>query len=164
MNQCRHMSLAENLRTIVLAAMVGSLAISFSACQLASTLADGGNPPPPPVTLAISVCDDGTPDCASATSFEVNTVRDLVINAAWENLPPGNHIQTLEILIPAGGPYQVTQLALNAGASPSGSFTTTQIFPVAATWIPQRKITGDWTVRVSLDGQVFASQMIQLNP
>jgi hypothetical protein len=163
MNQCRHMSLAENLRTIVLVAMVGTLAASFSACQLASTSADSGNPPPP-VTLAISVCDDGTPGCAPATSFEVNTVRDLVINAAWENLPPGNHIQILEILIPAGGPYQVTQLALNAGSSPSGSFTTTQIFPVAATWIPQRKITGDWTVRVSLDGQVFASQMIQINP
>jgi len=158
-----HTSRAGNLRAILLVATVSLLAIGFSACQMASTSADGGNPPPP-VMLALSVCDDGTQDCSPATSFEVNTVRDLVISAAWENLPPGNHIQTLEILIPAGGPYQVTQMAMNAGSSPSGSFTSTRIFPVAGTWIPQRKITGDWTVRVSLDGQVFASQMIQLNP
>lgn len=164
MQLCRQSSLAGNLRTILLAGTVSLLVAGFSACQVASTSADNGNPPPQPVTAAITLCDDGTPDCTPATSFEVNTVRDLVITVDWNNLPPGNHIQTLEILIPAGGPYQVTQLALNAGNSPTGSFTTTRILPVAATWIPQRQITGDWTVRVSLDGQVIATQVVQLNP
>jgi hypothetical protein len=132
--------------------------------MMGSASPDGGNPPPPPVSAAISICDNGTPDCPPATSFAVNTARDLIITVNWQNLPPGNHVQTLEILIPAGGPFQVTQATFNAASSPTGSFTTTRIFPVAATWITQRQITGNWTVVASLDGQQIASQVVQLNP
>jgi hypothetical protein len=158
----RQSNAAKILRSMLLAALVCLLPLTFSACLMGSASADGGDLPP--VSATISVCDNGTPDCPPATSFGVNTARDLIITVAWQNLPPGNHVQTLEILIPAGGPYQVTQTTFNADGSPTNSYTTTRIFPVAATWIAQRQITGDWTVRVSLGGQVIASQVVQLNP
>jgi hypothetical protein len=159
----RHIAREGSLRTILLAGAVSVAVISLSACQ-GTTAADRGNPPPPAVTATISFCDDGTPDCAAETSFAVGTLRDLVIKVVWENLPAGNHTQTLEVLLPAGGQYQVTQSAFNPGSASLNSFTTTRVLPVAGTWIPQRQIVGDWVVRVSLDGQVVASQMVTLNP
>jgi len=162
MHHRRQCDAAKFLRCLLLAALIGLVAITYSAC-LTGSASPGGNGPQPPVSATISVCDNGTPECASATSFGVNTARDLIITVDWQNLPPGNHVQSLAVLIPVGGPYQVTQTTFNAENS-MGAFTTTRIFPVAATWIPQRHITGSWTIQVSLDGQLVASQPIELNP
>jgi hypothetical protein len=165
MKRRREIGSAGNLNARPLGCALILMVVSFSACQTGSTSADGGNPPPPPaVTATISFCDDGTADCEPASSFAVGTVRDLVIKVAWENLPAGSHMQTLEILMPAGGPYQVTQTGLDAGGATLNSLTTTRILPVAGTSIPQRQIVGNWMIRVSLDGQSVASQMVTLNP
>jgi hypothetical protein len=165
MKRRREIRSAGNLKATPLACALILMVVSFSACQTGSTSADGGNPPPPPaVTATISFCDDGTADCEPANSFGVGTVRDLVIKVTWENLPAGSHMQTLEILLPAGGPYQVTQAALNAGSATVNSASTTRILPIAGTSIPQRQIVGNWMIRVSLDGQPVASQMVALNP
>jgi hypothetical protein len=49
-----------------------------------------------------------------------------------------------------------------ADASQS-SLITTRTLPAGA-WISQRRITGEWSVRVSLDGKAITSQAVQLNP
>jgi hypothetical protein len=139
-------------------------AVGSSGC-MGSSSANGGGPPPPLVPSAVlTFCDDGGPDCTPATSFSVAAVRDVVIKVSWDNLPAGNHVQTLEILIPGGGLYQSTQTAFLTDASSSGLFAATRVLPVAGAWIQQRQITGDWLVRVSLDDQVVTSQMVALNP
>ncbi len=140
------------------------IAAALSACQAGPTSAGGANPPPQPASAIVSFCDDGTPDCTPAMSFSVSSLRDLVITVAWENLTPGNHVQQLEIDIPAGGPFQVTNSAFLIPDSSSGSFATTRILPVDGTWIRQRQITGQWTMRVSLDGQAITTQAVELNP
>jgi hypothetical protein len=76
----------------------------------------------------------------------------------------GSRVQTLEIMMPGGGLYQSTQAAVFTDAPASGTFQTTRVLPVAGTWIQQRNMTGDWMIRVSLDGQVINSQMVQVNP
>lgn len=139
------------------------VAIEFSGC-LAGTSSNGGNPPPPVTGATVSFCDDGEAGCTPATSFSVASLRDLVINVNWENLSAGNHTQTLDILQPGGGLYQSTQTSFLVPDSSKSSLTMTRNLPVAGAWISQRRITGEWSVRVSLDGNAITTQSVQLNP
>src|SRR5271167_3864824 len=85
-----------------------TMAIGFSGCQMGSTSANGGGNPSR-ADATISFCDDGDASCTAATSFSVATVRDLVVNVNWENLPTGTHMQLVEISMPGGGLYQAEQ-------------------------------------------------------
>jgi hypothetical protein len=127
------------------------------------TSGNGGNPPP--VTGAtVSFCDNGDGACTPATSFSVASLRDLVINVNWENLSGGNHTQMLEVLQPGGGLYQASQSSFLVSDASQSSLTMTRTLPVAGAWISQRRITGEWSVQVSLDGKAITSQTVQLNP
>jgi hypothetical protein len=140
------------------------LAAGFSACQTGMTSGNGGNPPPPVTGATVSFCDNGDGACTAATSFSVASLRDLVISVNWENLSAGNHTQMLEVLQPGGGLYQASQSSFLAGGASQSSLTMTRSVPVAGTWISQRRMTGEWSVRVSLDGKTITSQTVQLNP
>ena len=152
-----------NRRNTFEIAAVLLLAVGSAGC-MGSSSANGGGPPPLVPSAAFTFCDDGGPNCKPATSFSVASVRDVVIKVSWDNLPAGNHVQTLEIMIPGGGLYQATQTAFLTDSSSSGLFAATRVLPVAGTWIQQRQMTGNWLVRVSLDDQVVASQVVALNP
>jgi hypothetical protein len=133
----------------------------FCGCQTNSPSA--AKVPPTPPNAALTFCESGYSDCSPASSFSVSTVRDVKINVAWENVPAGNHVQKLEILVPSGGLYQQATTAFAIPDDSTEPFVAMRSLPVAGTWIQQRQITGEWTVRVSLDGQVIASQTVQLN-
>jgi hypothetical protein len=90
--------------------------------------------------------------------------RDLVINVNWENLSAGNHTQMLEVLQPGGGLYQASQSSFLVDGASQSSLTMTRTLPVAGAWISQRRMTGEWSVRVSLDGKAITSQTVQINP
>ena len=140
------------------------LAAGFSACQTGMTSGSGGNSPPPVTGATVSFCDDGEGACTPATSFSVASLRDLVINVNWENLSDGNHTQMLEVLQPGGGLYQASQSSFLVSDASQSSLTTKRTLPVAGAWISQRRITGEWSVRVSLDGKAITTQTVQLNP
>ncbi len=140
------------------------LAAGFSACQTGMTSGNGGNPPPPVTGATVSFCDDGDGACTAATSFSVASLRDLVINVNWENLSAGNHTQMLEVLQPGGGLYQASQSSFLVSGASQSSLTMTRTLPVAGAWISQRRMTGEWSVRVSLDGKAITSQTVQINP
>jgi hypothetical protein len=149
--------------TALLICAAAVLAIELSACQ-GSTSTNGGGPPPSPTDATISFCDNGAANCTPATSFRVGSLRDLVVNVNWENLSAGTHTQMLEILMPGGGLYQSGQTSFLVANSTQSSLTMTRTLPVAGTWISQRGITGEWAVRVSLDGKAITSQTVELNP
>lgn len=150
-------------RAALLACAALYLAVGFSACQTGMTSGNGGNPPP--VTGAtISFCDDGEGTCTAATSFSVASLRDIVINVNWENLSAGNHTQMLEVLQPDGGLYQSGQSSFLVSDASQSSLTMKRTLPVAGAWISQRRMTGEWSVRVSLDGKAITSQTVQINP
>ena len=140
------------------------LAAGFSACQTGMTSGSGGNSPPPVTGATVSFCDDGEGACTPATSFSVASLRDLVINVNWENLSDGNHTQMLEVLQPGGGLYQASQSSFLVSDASQSSLTMKRTLPVAGAWISQRRITGEWSVRVSLDGKAITTQTVQLNP
>jgi hypothetical protein len=103
-------------------------------------------------------------DCTPTSSFSVSTARDVKISIAWQNVPVGNHIQKLEVLVPTGGLYQQSTTAFAIPDDSGQPLVAMRSLPVAGTWIQQRQITGEWTLRVSLDGQVITSQTVQLTP
>jgi len=88
----------------------------------------------------------------------------LEVKISWENVPAGNHVQTLEILIPGGNLYQQTQMAFFVPQGSTEPLVAIQTLPVAGTWIQQRHMLGEWTTRVSLDGQVVATETVELTP
>ena len=136
-------------------------AMSFSGCQMTS--ADGGAPAAP-VTATFSFCDKEAPVCDGETTFSAAATRDLEVKVLWQNVPTGNHVQTLEILVPGGNLYQQTQMAFGVPTGSTDPPVSIQTLPVAGTWIQQRNIMGEWTARVSLDGQVIATQTVELTP
>ena len=150
---------------ILLACALLCLTAGFSACQtgMNSGTGGGGNPPSP-TDATISFCDDGEGACMPATSFSVASLRDLVINVNWENLSAGNHTQMVEVLQPGGGLYQASQSSFLVSDASQSSLTTKRALPVAGAWISQRRMTGEWSVRVSLDGKTITSQTVQITP
>ena len=148
--------------SILLAGVVVLATLQFSGCQMTS--ADGGPPPPAPATATFLFCDKEAPSCDNETSFSATSTRDLEVKVSWQNVPAGNHVQTLEILLPGGNLYQQTQMAFGVEQGSSEPLVAIQTLPVAGTWIQQRHMMGEWTARVSLDGQVVASQTVELTP
>jgi hypothetical protein len=94
----------------------------------------------------------------------VAALRDLVITVNWSGVAPGNHAQTLELLLPGGGLLQSTKTGFMIPAGSNGSFSAVRVVPVAGTWISQKQETGNWSVQVALDGKPVASQSLELNP
>jgi hypothetical protein len=148
--------------SILLAGVVLFAALHFSGCAMTS--ADGGHPPPAPATATFLFCDNEAPSCDNETSFSTTATRDLEVKVSWQNVPVGNHVQTLEILLPGGNLYQQTQMAFGVEQGSNEPLVAIQTLPVAGTWIQQRHMLGEWTARVSLDGQVVASQTLELTP
>jgi|SRR5580700_697636 hypothetical protein len=136
--------------------------IGFSGCQMTS--ADGGTPAAAQPSATFSFCDKEASGCDSETSFSAAATRDLEVKISWQNVPAGNHVQTLEILIPGGNLYQQTQMAFVVPQGSTEPLVAIQTLPVAGTWIQQRHMMGEWTTRVSLDGQVVATQNVEFTP
>ncbi len=148
--------------SMLLAAIALFVAIQFAGCQMTS--ADGGTPPPAAPSATFSFCDKEAPSCDNETSFSATATRDLEVKVSWQNVPAGSHVQTLEILLPDGNLYQQTQMAFGVQQGTDEPLVAIQTLPVAGTWIQQRHLMGQWTARVSLDGQVIATQTVELTP
>jgi hypothetical protein len=118
----------------------------------------------PPVQASVTVCNRTPSGCAPAASYSLGTLRDLAVNAAWSNVPAGTHTQTTEILEPGGGLFEVKSQAFAIADKSDGTAQTEEIVPVSGTMITQRRITGAWKVRVSLDTTMSVTQTVQLDP
>lgn len=119
------------------------------------------NPPAQPAAT-ISFCDSSNAGCSGDSRFSASSLRDLDIVVKWNNLPPGHHAQTLNVVHPGGGLYQSFRTTFLIDKSSSGSQTTTDALPVAGTWIVQRSMLGQWKVQVILDGHQVAQQNVTL--
>jgi hypothetical protein len=144
-----HSAIRPYRNSIFLAAVVLFAALQFSGCQMTS--ADGGTPPPPAPSATFSFCDKEAPSCDNETSFSATATRDLEVKVSWQNVPGGNL-------------YQQTQMTFGVQQGFDQPMVAIQTLPVAGTWIQQRHLLGQWTARVSLDGQLIATQTVELTP
>jgi hypothetical protein len=154
----------KGLVDLLISSLAALTLVGASACQMQSMSGSGGGAPPPAVSASISFCDDGVASCPPASSFSVGSTHDLVVKIKWENVSAGTHTETLELLIPGGAAYRVTQDGFLIAGSSAGPFSAHRTFPVLGTPISQRQMTGNWSVRASLDGQPIATQSVELTP
>jgi hypothetical protein len=137
---------------------------ALSGCA-AVTSSGSLNPPAstPPPAGTISVCNQTPSGCSSESSYSLPTVRDLSVTVNWSHVPEGTHTQTLEFLDPKGGLFEVRTVAFSVDSADSNAQTNVLI-PISGTFITKRRITGQWGVRVSLDGQSAQTQTVVFQP
>jgi len=95
--------------------------------------------------------------------FSARTLRDLLIEVEYRDLPPGSHTQRLKLFLPDGALYQqfTTEIATagpaarGQGRRPQGPSrewerVTTRL-PVGGTWITEHALYGRWRLEVYLD-------------
>lgn len=146
------------------------LVIASSGCALApqsgsNAFGPGGSPSTKQQaqpTATILFCNNSTAGCSGTSTFSASSLRDLSIVVNWNNLPSGNHAQTVNVFHPGGGLYQSFRTSFLTNKASSGSQTTSDALPVAGTWIVQRSMLGAWKVEVRLDGQLVARQNVTL--
>jgi hypothetical protein len=122
---------------------------------------------PPPPSVAVKFCDVfGDPNCTAKNVFSLRQIRDLIIWVNWQNVPTGTHTQTVTIYFgqPSSSPFTTYSNAFAINAVPVGQAQLMVDFPIAGTVISQRQLTGTWTVQVSLDSVLMATQTFQLTP
>ena len=123
---------------------------------------------PPPPSVAVKFCDDETrnPACTAKNTFSLSQIRDLFIWVNWQNILTGTHTQTVTIFDgpSSGSPFTTYSNSFAINAIPAGSAQLVVVFPIAGTVITQRKLTGTWTVQVSEDSILMATQTFQFTP
>jgi hypothetical protein len=131
----------------------------------------------------IFFCQTATTECrTTASAFELKRVRDLFVFVTWPGVL-GDHVQTVEFYLPDGNlyarretPFRIqnakSRAAQAPGAKVTGEFLSisrgvpTVITPleVEGTYISQRALTGQWSVRVLLDGNLVAASKFSIDP
>lgn len=159
--QRRHI---QSERAWLSAALAGAAVLAAGCAQIGTTSGNQPDPPALPLSVAVQVCNSTPDGCAAGASYSLATLRDLAINVSWENVPVGTHTQTLEILDPSGALYQARTQSFAISEDWDGSAKTTETLPVSGTWITQRRRTGQWKLRISLDDQLAATQAVQVDP
>jgi len=141
--------------------------------------------PSAPVVNAVTevfFCESPTTECRSTnTAFTVGKLRDIFVFVTWPNVS-GDLVQTVEFFLPDGSlyvkkatPFRASTAQPRARAGPgesptvdafltSSRGTPTVITPlaVAGTYITQRSLLGNWTVRVRLGDKLVQSAQFTL--
>jgi len=140
--------------------------ICLLGCAENSPMSSGGTgtPTSADASAAVTVCNVTPDGCNQNTSFSLATIRDLSVHVQWTNVAPGTQTQTLQLLDPAGGSYQVTNSSFVVADGGNGQAATDVLIPIRGSMITQRQITGAWTVQLMLNGKPVASQNVILQP
>jgi hypothetical protein len=143
-------------------ALAMALFASLGIVGCAGTSVSNVLPPPvqPQIAASISVCNKTPDSCSDAQTFSLAQIRDLAIHVDWKNVPQGTRTQKLEMFDPGGGSYQVLNTSFVEEDGGNGEVQTDSLIPISGSMITQRGITGTWMFRVSLDGQVIATQNV----
>ena len=159
---------AGRIRILRQFAAGAAFAASFCllGCAENSPMSSGGTgtPTPADVSAVVTVCNMTPDGCSQNTSFSLATIRDLSVHVQWTNVAPGTQTQTLQLLDPAGGSYQVTNSSFVVAEGSDGQASTDVLIPIRGSMITQRQITGTWTVKLMLNGKPFSSQNVILQP
>ncbi len=159
------------LNRALLAATLGWL-LTVSGCAgvqpgNSGTPGGGGGPVVNPATATVSFCNAAQVNCQSQSanfSLTMSNIPDLNIVVNWENVTSGTHSQEMRLLMPNGNLFQRLQNTFVVARSGNGSARVNRILPIAGSFISQRRITGGWKVKVSLDGKAVTTGDLRLDP
>lgn len=135
----------------------------IAGCAEGGTM-NGAPPVQAQVSATVTLCNQTPQGCAAGSTFSLGTIRDLSIHVDWKNVEAGTRTQELELIDPGGGSYQVVNSSFVVPDGGTGTASTDVSIPISGSMITQREITGNWTIRVSLDGQSAANQNVVFQP
>ena len=120
-------------------------------------------------------CSIKKPRCRTeADTFALQDLRDLYVFVTWPGLR-GKHVQVVEFILPNGHLYERKETAFKLRrkkrqkgqpfvTESRGVPTVITVLPVAGTFITQHGLSGTWTIRVFLDGELVQLSQFTLTP
>jgi len=148
--------------------------LAFSGCAGAGIATNGSGTPGggtgptvTPATAMVSFCNTAQANCQSQSanfSLKTSNIPTLNIKVDWANVAAGTHSQEMRLLLPNGYLYERLQNTFAVPRSGDGSASVNRNIPIVGSYIAQRRITGGWKVRVSLDGKVITTGDLRLDP
>jgi hypothetical protein len=147
---------------VAMAAMLACLGLWLAGCAEGGAMSSA--PAQPQIAATVTTCNRTPSGCVTQGSFSLAAMRDLAVHVDWQNVPPGTRTQKLELLDPGGGSYQVVNASFVIEEGATGSAATDALIPISGSAIAQRQITGSWTIRISLDGVLVATQGVAFQP
>jgi hypothetical protein len=79
-------------------------------------------------------------------------------------VPPGNHTETLTVLMPSGEEYPETRTGFRVPDGSKDAFPEMRAIPISDLRNAQKRVTGDWTVRLFLDGKLLETETFEMRP
>ena len=153
-------------RILAVSTLLGSVLLAGCA-ESGSTSSTDPSPQAPalqPPSASITVCNETPDGCQPATSFSLAAMRDLSVQVQWMNVPAGTQTQTLQMMDPGGGSYEVRNSSFVVTDGTPGQATTSVLIPIGGSMIAQRQITGNWTIQVMLDGKTITTRSVTFQP
>jgi len=150
-------------RRAAAAILLAVAAMAFAGCAAVTSSGFQNQPPPQAPSGTVSLCNQTESGCDAQGTYTLASARDIAVTVNWSHVPEGTHTQTLELLDPKGGLFEVRSQAFAVEAADS-SASTSVLIPVSGTFITERAIAGQWAVRVSLDGQSQQTKSFTLLP
>lgn len=144
--------------------IAGLIAVAGTAGCAEGGAMNGAPPVQAQVSATVTTCNQTPQGCTADSTFSLGAIRDLSVHVDWKNLEAGTRTQKLEFVDPSGGSYQVVNSSFLVPDGSAGTAATDVSIPVSGSMITQREITGNWTIRVSLDGQSIANQSVIFQP
>lgn len=123
-------------------------------------------------------CSVKNPRCRTgADTFALQDLRNLYVFVTWPGLK-GKHVQVVEFVLPDGHLYERKETAFKLGGKKKGKKKKAKpwliksrgargvvtVLPVAGTFITQHNLSGTWTIRVFLDGELVQLSQFTLVP
>jgi hypothetical protein len=141
---------------------MATVSLAFPGCQPQSSSAHERIVSPR--GAEVSFCSSQPVGCVPGTVFSVRDTQALAVETSIEQIAPGDHMQSLEIMMPDGRRYEETKVAFRVPENSNAPVPGVRMVPIAGTWIQTRQVTGIWKVRYSLDGKLLATSDFRLEP
>lgn len=160
LGRCRSSARAGQARLAI--AALASVSVLCNGCQTRSTAASETAKAGP--SASVSICVASAQSCVSAASFNASNTKELTIRAWTLGVPPGNHTQTLAIVMPDGSEYPETRTGFRVPDGSKDPFSELRTIPIAGLRTSQKRLTGNWTVRLLLDGKLLSTETFEMRP
>lgn len=134
----------------------------LTSCQMRSTAASENAKSGP--RAAVLFCVVKASGCAPSFAFSAASDREITIRTTTSGAVAGNHTQRLEIVAPDGRDFPETRTGFRVVEGAGEIVPETRTIATAEMRASERRITGTWTVRVHLDGQLLATQSFEMRP
>jgi hypothetical protein len=141
---------------------LAAVSVLCDGCQTRSTAASETAKAGPRASLAF--CVASAQGCTPAATFSAANTKELTVRAWTIGAPPGNHTQSLMVMMPSGEEYPETRIGFRVLDGSKDAVPEMRTISMADLRSAQKHVTGSWTVRLLLDGKLLATETFEMKP